>query len=68
MGNKKIHLIADSSLNPQNAITKGYRHITDIKDPYKSIQELINLAEKAGYVFGIAKEKNGKIGLFKKLV
>lgn len=66
MDNKKLPTITDPTLNPQNAMERGYRYITDINDPYKSVQELVELAEKAGYIFGATNGKRGKIGLYKK--
>lgn len=61
----KQQSFVNHELTPQNAQEKGYRYITDVIDPYKEIQELIDLAKKAGYTFGGKGKSKGKIGLYK---
>lgn len=64
----KTHSIIDSSLTKQNASEKGYRYVSDIPNIYKTLQELIELAEKRGYRIGEARNTKGEthFGLYSK--
>jgi hypothetical protein len=69
MSNKKIPYLMDKTLDPNNAIKKGYRFVADVMDPYEAVSELIELADKEGYTFGTPAKANNstmKIGLYKK--
>ncbi len=58
--------IIDSSLNPDNALEKGYRYINDIPNLYQSLLELLEYAEKQGYKLGTAEGVDGErhLGLY----
>lgn len=66
MSDQKIPYIVDSSLTPKNAVSKGYKYIQDVIDPYSAVKKLIELAEKEGYIFGSSTKGNTKVGLYKK--
>lgn len=64
----KTQSIIDSSLTTQNASEKGYRFVSDIPNLYKTLHDLIELAEKKGYKIGEARNKKGEtyFGLYSK--
>jgi hypothetical protein len=69
MSKTTIPYLIDETLNSTNATGRGYRFVADVIDPYESVRELIELAEKEGYTFGIPTKTNNspmKIGLYKK--
>ncbi|MBA3724617.1 MAG: hypothetical protein H0W89_07085 [Candidatus Levybacteria bacterium] len=69
MKTKNIPYLVDPSLTPQNADEKGYRYVTDAIDPYEAVKDLIGLAEREGYIFGVSKKETDskfKIGLYHK--
>jgi hypothetical protein len=66
MSKTDIPYLVEPTLTPLNAEEKGYRFVEDVVDPYTAVQELIELAEKAGYTFGRSAGKKGKVGLYKR--
>lgn len=67
MEDKILPYIVNEELSPKNAGEKGYIFVQDVIDPYLAVLEVIELAQKEGYVFGTAEGGNGRIGLYKRI-
>ncbi len=64
---KDFPYIVNSSLSPNNAEDNAYEFVGDVVNPYMAFQEVLELAEERGIVFGKSEEDDDALmGMYRK--